>query len=186
MSHPIRVYLYRLIVDRPGVAFLTLFAELLAVPEWAPHVGYGSLMHHLQVLERFGWITTRKSGHFRRHYENGGPWNGDTTALATLQTPTAHTLARLVLERPGISQGDAHRRCNLALTRQAVGYQLERLAGLGLVEIRPAGCCALHYPTEKLLRLLPYAESELLRPTPALVAPAALQVEGPLAVPRVT
>jgi hypothetical protein len=182
LEHPFRQALLETIRREPGIAFLELYHCFRPHPSFGPGLGYGSLMYHLQQLERGRHITTRKSGRFRRHYEDGGPWNGATSALAVLQTPTAGALARIIQAWPGLCQQEVYERFRLVrpVTRQAVGYQLERLVALGLATMTGDGSRRIYHPTPLLERLLGFAQ---VRAEPSIPgAPCAECIVGPCVV----
>lgn len=168
LDHPLRAALVDLIRREPGIAFVPLYDRFKAHPEFGPSVGHGSLSFHLLQLERFGFITTRKSGRHRRHYENGGGWNGDTTRLAVLQADGIATLARIVLAEPGLNQQALWQRLlpYRSCSRQSIAYHLRRMEDHGLVVAVRRGPGKNYVPTDKLARLMPFA------PAPDAIAAA--------------
>ena len=159
LDHPLRNALYDTIRREPGIAFLQLFDRFRQDPLLARGLGFGSLGYHLDQLERFGLITTRKSGRHRRHYENGGGWNGHTTALAVLQAESVSMLCRIVAREPGLNQWMLWQRVATAraCTRQSISYHLHRLERHGLVQVVRRGSAKNYLPTTLLERLMPYA-----------------------------
>lgn len=178
LENPFRQALLDTIREHPGVAFVDLFRYYRADPWYGLGLGYGSLLHHLHKLEWARVITTRKSGRHRRYYVNGGPWGSHCSAVAVLQTPTAGELARIVWGEPGSHLNRVHERFRTRtgrrMTRQAVGYQLQRLVAFGLATLYRDGSKHVFHPTPLLERLLGYAGP----PAPPLrdAAPVAVPV----------
>lgn len=184
LEHPVRTQIFELIRDEPGIAFLAMFDRLRAREETRDGLGFGSLQYHLDKLERFGFITNRKSGRHRRYYENGGPFGGATTALSVLQVPTVSALARHLLEIPGGSQRELWNRVRLArpCTRQAIGYHLVRLAALDLVVIARNGRAKAYYPTERLQRLMAWVSAAPDQSQGPPMGELSMQTVAPIAV----
>jgi predicted transcriptional regulator len=178
VEHPVRSALLDLIRVEPGIPFLGLYDQMKAVPEFAPRIAFGSLSYHLQQLERFGLITTRKSGRHRRHYVNGGAWGGDTTSLSILQGEPAARLARAILARPGLQQSalwQVHAQAR-PCTRQSVGYHLARFERHQLAAVVRRGSSKRYFPTEKLSRLVAFLDGRRPPPAAAMAAFTAMVV----------
>src|SRR5688572_27608389 len=56
LTHPVRAVILERLKQEPGLAFLALFQELRAHPNAGRGIGFGSLLHHLGMLQRHGRV----------------------------------------------------------------------------------------------------------------------------------
>lgn len=179
LAHPFRRALLDAIRDRPGSAFLDLFAQFKPDPTFGPALGFGNLAHHLHKMERAGMLTSRRSGRHRRYYQNGGPQGGETTALAVLQAQPARDVLDLLLAAPGSSQMALwlQRRALRPCSRQSVGYQLRRLELFELVISTRRAHCKAYFATELAARLRKIAGGAVFQAPPTSPGESALALD---------
>ena len=148
--------LYATICLEPGIAFLALHERLRS---WTgARSCLGTLGYHLHRLMQAGLVVALKQGRYRRYFAtNGASTDGSgRLAWAMSRDPTAqgtvHTIRSLGRPTP------QRLACALGLTRQAVGYRLDRLTEAGLVLGRRRG---------GLVELTPLADELIPRPVRA-------------------
>lgn len=99
-------------------------------------VGWGTINHHLAVLERNGKVLHVRSG-------RNQTWMGSDTRpehvthLAALGVPQLRRIYDALVDRPGQTQADLAR--HLGLDPSTVNHHARRLTGLGLVRRERAG-----------------------------------------------
>jgi predicted transcriptional regulator len=120
-----RRVLYSAIFDRPGISFTEL--------QEAARIRFGVLQDHLETLERIGAVESVKVGRFRRYFPVGLD-DHDALKVRAYAADPKYLRTLVDLESlPGSTNQELHR-LHPTVTRQAVSYRLERLAGVGAVE----------------------------------------------------
>lgn len=109
------------IAAMPGITLTELSREA--------GVGVGALVHHLRMLERHGFLTSRRDGRFRRFYVAGGAPAVAPSVSGGVQGQILGLLAAGPLTRPEIGN-------HLALSQQGVSYHVKGLERAGRVVIR--------------------------------------------------
>lgn len=123
LDQPSRQEILRCAQQRPGITFSEI--------RNATGLGSGTAVHHLRVLVREGFLTTRRDGQFRRFYVAG-----------TLPTTSLHsTRERIVTILRDGPRSPSALAADLSISRQAVHEHLGNLARDGLIvfETRPEG-----------------------------------------------
>lgn len=115
-------------------------------------VPYGTLRHHLRVLERDGLIVGRKVGRIRRFFGSRGRHGAAWQAWAVLRDPHLRLLHAALRKRPR-SRADAALDAFIAWgwSRSTAYHRLSRLEASGLLEKAADG---------ERLRALDVAEGE--------------------------
>lgn len=164
LDHDRRQSLYEIIQAEPGVTFLQLHQRLHEEFGRSGGFGFGALTYHLSQLERFGLVTSKREGRFRRYFENGGKFGRDTDRIAILQSPPMPSVVEILLAEPGASQTRIHKHVqrSFPVTRQTIAYHLKRLKGKELLEVRRAGKANAYFPTPKLEELAAYAQAKVV------------------------
>ncbi|HLE46099.1 MAG TPA: NosD domain-containing protein, partial [Thermoplasmata archaeon] len=105
----------------PGAHFNGILAAL--------GLNNGSLVYHIEVLQREGLVTSRQEGMYRRFYPRG------TELPPLLENGTTEAQQRVlkaIEEMPGITQKELAR--FLGLRQSTLAYQIERLSAMGYIE----------------------------------------------------
>jgi len=105
----IRADIYNLITDNPGITFGAITRKLKLKP--------GTASHHIRILEREGYINSKKIGKFRRYYEMG--------IKTSDHNQIQDQIIQQVQDHPGISQAQIAK--ELDLSRQLVNYHIKDL-----------------------------------------------------------
>lgn len=120
LSAPVRRQVLDVVARHPGLPV----GELQAMVG----VGWGTLHHHLKKLEEAGLVRTVSVGRRRIvHLAGAGAHEG----FALLRGRTARTVARAIVQNPGIGIADLARLSGGS--PRAVYYHVKRLAEAGLV-----------------------------------------------------
>ncbi len=124
----IRGNILNLITDHPGITLGAITRK--------QKLKNGTATHHLRILEREGYIKSKKTGKFRRYYIIG--------TKATGFNEIQDQIVSIIKERPGISQSDIGR--ELHLSRQLVNYHLKDLIHSEVIQIEKNGNKSFCYP----------------------------------------
>ncbi len=125
--------IYNLISTSPGITFGAITKEL--------NLKTGTVSHHLRILEREGYIKSKKAGKFRRYYVVG--------TKATGFNQIQDRIVEKVQEQPGISQSDIGR--ELQLSRQLVNYHMKELVSQDVIKLEKIGnrCVCFSQPLNR-------------------------------------
>jgi DNA-binding MarR family transcriptional regulator len=117
--------IYNIINTTPGITMGSITRVL--------KLKNGTVTHHLRILEREGYIKSKKCGKFRRYYVIGTKASG----LNEIQDK----IVEKVQQRPGISQSELGR--ELQLSRQLVNYHVKDLVEHRAIKAEKIGnkCC---------------------------------------------
>jgi predicted transcriptional regulator len=99
-------------------------------------VGWGTVNHHLAVLERNGKVLHVRSGRHQT-WMSAATKPTDVPRLAALSAPQLKRVYQALLDSPGMTQADLARR--LALDPSTVNHHARKLADLGLLRRETAG-----------------------------------------------
>ena len=128
-SHPTRQEIRNLIESKPGIHFTEIVRGL--------SLANGNATHHLGVMERNGYIRSRKIGTHKCYF----PPAYDVHQLITIAslTDVQKRILNTVAERTteGISETDLANL--LGLSQQRVNYNVRILKGYGLITIQRKG-----------------------------------------------
>ena len=105
----------------PGAHFNGILAAL--------GLNNGSLVYHLEVLQREGLVRSRQEGMYRRFYPRG---TEPPPLLENGTTEAQQRVLKTIEEMPGITQKELAR--FLGLRQSTLAYQIERLAAMGYIE----------------------------------------------------
>ena len=128
-----RVYGY--IELNPGAHFNMILAAL--------DLNNGTLVYHLEVLQRDGFVTSRQDGMYRRFYPKG------VKPPLPLENGTSETQTRIlkaIQEMPGITQKELVRL--FGLRQSTLAYQMERLESMGYIAAEKRGR-KVHYTAKE-------------------------------------
>lgn len=137
LGHEEREKLYKTIETQGGIHFHALQRELA----W----NTGTLTYHLRVLERHGFVVSRRDGPYRRFY-----LQGSAPKKETFNPDAPHGLRADVLEairsRHGISQTDLA--MALGANKQTVNYHVKALERGGTIRLEKRGRETFLYMTD--------------------------------------
>jgi DNA-binding MarR family transcriptional regulator len=99
----------------------------------------GTAAHHIRILEREGYIKSRKTGKFRRYYRIG--------VMPSGYNEIQDDIISTVKKNPGITQSEIAR--ELHLSRQLVNYHMKNMDGTDIIKIERAGNKSICSPNEQ-------------------------------------
>ena len=149
LEHATRRRIVDSVAARPGQTLQALRDNL--------GVAWGTMVHHVRILERHGQIVSVRQGPRRLLYVASTPEGRARGDLALLRTPMAHGIARSVQASPGIRQVEVARL--LGVRAPAASKHLSRLASAGLVVVERSGGTCRYTPTPRLQTALGLRES---------------------------
>lgn len=133
-----RFALHGIIIENPGIHYHALTKEL--------EIPNGSAIYHLSVLEREGYIKTRRDGMRKRFYSD------------TAKVPEDHKLppehlrlqiVMLVSEKPGLTQKAISE--EMGITRDVIGYHLRELVKEGYLADSRDGKYTVYHPKRRMM-----------------------------------
>ena len=113
--------IYSLIDSNPGITLGAITREL--------NLKNGTASHHLYILEREGFIKSRKTGKFRRFYKIGYQPSG--------YNEIQDQILGKVRDNPGITQSGLARELNHS--RQLINYHMNDLVDSKIVKLEKRG-----------------------------------------------
>lgn len=144
LSHERRDALHKLVQSEPGIALSDLARRT--------GLAWGTTVYHLDRLARAGFVTSEAQGARRRYFPVGSVRREDRAGLGALQDGPIRSLACLVNERPGATQGELA--AVLGLSASAASKQVTKLESAGLVRRERAWKRVRLHPAPKLVELL--------------------------------
>jgi streptogramin lyase/DNA-binding transcriptional ArsR family regulator len=134
LEHFVRGRLYQVIVENPGLHMAELRRRVDA--------GNGAAIHHLQLLEKGGYINVVVDGAKTRFYATDAPIAPESYALDKLD----HAILTEVEQAPGISQAELCAR--LKKHKSTVSHHVNRLTSYGYVSATRNGNSVALYRKE--------------------------------------
>jgi len=136
---------------------------------------WNTLVYHLGVLEREGYVSKAREGRRWRFFPTGSQDHSALPLLAMMRNPTAARILGEVRAQPGIAQHALSART--ALRASTIHWHMERLQQGGFVRAERAGRTVHYFPGPALSQVaapIPVAATVGTPGTvPALPAPAA-------------
>lgn len=129
LENETRAGIFAIIESNPGINFSTIAKELKL-----PH---GTLQHHLRVLEKTGFIISKRLKKYTRYYL--------ATMKASDMSEVQEKILSLIKEKQGLCETEIGE--ELSLSKQTVSYNLKHLEEEGFVEIVREGRKATCFPT---------------------------------------
>ena len=128
LGNNIRENILTIITENPGITLGSITRKL--------KLKNGTATHHVRILEREGYIKSKKVGKFRRYYRVGIK----ATGLNEIQDQ----IVTIIQDTPGISQSEIARQLNLS--RQLVNYHLKDLISEQVIRAEKMGnkCCCFY------------------------------------------
>jgi DNA-binding transcriptional ArsR family regulator len=145
LEHPLRSQIFEVIQSNPGIHASGLARQV--------GVGWGTITHHLEKLERGALVTTRRVNNQKCFFENGGKVSRQDMAIAgAVRGDTAGDIASFVTAHPMTSQKAMAEA--LGLSPALVSFHVKKLAHLGVLEKVRHGKETLLTTSESLRRVL--------------------------------
>lgn len=129
LDNGLRAQLLQLVRQDPGRSPSELAAQMPC--------SWNTLVYHLSVLEREGYVSKARDGRRWRFFPTGAQDHRALPALAALRNPRAAQLVEAVRAQPGIAQHELSAR--VALHASTVHWHMARLAEAGLVRAERDG-----------------------------------------------
>ena len=137
LGHEDREKLYQLVEKTPGIHFHALQRDLA----W----NTGTLTYHLRVLEKHGFVVSRRDGLYRRFYLQG---SAPRKEVFENQGPSGlrADVLEAIRNRHGMSQSDLA--LALGANKQTVNYHVKALERQGVIRLEKRGRETFLYPSE--------------------------------------
>lgn len=135
LGHEDREKLYKLVELQPGIHFHALQRDLA----W----NTGTLTYHVRVLEKHGFVVSRRDGLYRRFYLSGA---APRKEVFENQGPTGlrADVMEAIRNSPGISQSDLA--LGLGANKQTVNYHVKALERAGTIRVEKRGRDTFLFP----------------------------------------
>jgi DNA-binding transcriptional ArsR family regulator len=157
LEHPLRSQIFHVIQENPGIHASGLARQV--------GVGWGTITHHLEKLERGHLVAIRKVNNQKCFFENGGKVSRQDMAIAgAVKGDTASDIAQFVTTHPMTSQKQMAE--SLGLSPALVSFHVKKLVNLGVLDKVRHGKETLLTTSDALRRVLaaessPAAHAEL-------------------------
>lgn len=136
LNHEIRELVYDYVQSHPGEHFRAILTKL--------GLTNGTLIHHLQTLERQEFIKSERDGPFKRFYPTGRQFTEDVLEINGIQKKILDTVA----SNPGVNQKDLSNM--LKTSPPTINYHVKALRGVRLINIKRDGKNTRCFPGQSL------------------------------------
>ncbi|MEK6984823.1 MAG: helix-turn-helix domain-containing protein [Candidatus Thermoplasmatota archaeon] len=161
LKHPMRARVFSTIQANPGIHASELARRL--------DVGWGTIVHHLEKLQKGELVAIRKVNNQKCFFEMGGKVSRVDMAIAgAVRSDSASHIAAFVQSHPMTSQKALAGALNISPA--LASFHVKKLVHLGVLEKARRGKETLLSTTESLRRVLA-GESGAVPQAPVLVAP---------------
>ncbi len=144
LQHPARAEVFRAIQENPGIHASAL-GRLVGI-------GWGTVTHHLQKLEKARLVTKRKVTGQVCYFENGGVVErGDMAAASAVKSETAAVIVDFVDNNPMTTQKSVAQ--SLGISPALVSFHVKRLRANGVVDVLRQGRATRLTTTASVRRL---------------------------------
>lgn len=145
LQHPMRQRIFQVIQENPGI-----HASGLAR---AAGSGWGTIVHHLDKLEKGGLVATRKVNNQKCYFEMGGKVSRQDMAIASaVRQGTANHIASFVTSHPMTSQKMLAE--NLGISPALTSFHVKKLVHQGVLDRVRHGKEILLTTSESMRRIL--------------------------------
>ncbi len=145
LEHPVRSKIFSTIQQHPGIHASQLAREV--------GVGWGTVSHHLDKLDRAKMVTTRKVNNQKCFFEQGGTISRqDMEAASAIKGDTAGAIAGFVHANPMTSQKDMAEA--LGISAALASFHVKKLTNLGVLDKMRHGKETLLTTSQSMRRLL--------------------------------
>jgi DNA-binding transcriptional ArsR family regulator len=124
LEHDKRDELYELIRGAPGI-------HAHEIGEKA-HIGWGTTVYHLKLLENHGLIVSKKTGRYKRFFVNTGEYTKKKDLYGALRNETAKAVADHIVNHPGTTQKEMC--AALSIQPSLASWHVEKLESVELVK----------------------------------------------------
>lgn len=138
LDHRTRDLIATTVAENPGIAVEELRREVA--------VGYGTVCHHLDTLQRNGLVTSRKVGRRRCYFVPGAVDADEMASVGVAGTRAATRLIEIVAAEPGLTQSELAAR--LGVADSSVRYQAKRLLAHERLRAEREGRSVRYYPID--------------------------------------
>ncbi len=125
LNHEVRELVYDYVQNHPGEHFRAILTKL--------HLTNGTLVHHLNTLERQEFIKSDRDGSFKRYYPTGRQFTEDVLEINGIQKKILDAVGTT----PGITQKDLSIQLNTS--PPTINYHVKALRGVRLINIKRDG-----------------------------------------------
>ncbi len=152
LEHPMRAQIFDVIKTHPGIHASQLAREM--------DVGWGTITHHLDKLQRAQMVTTRRVNNQKCFFEQGGEISRHDMQIASaLKGDTASSIAAFVTHHPMTSQKQMAEA--LGISPALASFHVKKLVGLGVLEKMRHGKETLLTTSDGLRRVLESADPQM-------------------------
>ncbi len=135
----LRGKIYGYIIANPGACYSEIMDAL--------DIRNGTFIHHVKVLEKEGFVKSKRDGRYRRFYPIG--------ARVPIKDPRYLTdvqmdIVDVIMDNPGLSQAEVGRR--IGKNRRVVNYHVNLLADTGIVVMKKSGVRTKLYVSKKFTK----------------------------------
>ncbi len=161
LKHPMRAQVFQVIQANPGIHASELARRMGA--------GWGTIVHHLDKLEKGQLVAVRKVNNQKCFFEMGGKISRVDMAIAgAVRSDSASQIAAFVQTHPMTSQKMMAE--ELGISPALASFHVKKLVHMGVLEKARQGKQTLLTTTESLRRVLAGESGAVLRP-PVLASP---------------
>jgi predicted transcriptional regulator len=136
LNHEVRELVYDYVQTHPGEHFRAILTKL--------GLTNGTLIHHLQTLERQEFIKSERDGPFKRFYPTGRQFTEDVLEINGIQKKILDE----VTAHPGLTQKDLA--IHLQTSPPTINYHIKALRGVRLINIKRDGKNTRCFPGQSL------------------------------------
>lgn len=144
LDHERRDGVFQLVRAEPGISLTDVASRT--------GLGWGTVVYHLDRLERAGFVMSERNGGRRCYFPVGTVPKDARPSLGALQQETTRSVASFVAERPGATQTELAEA--LGLTASAASKQVSKLESVGLVRREREWKTVRLHPEPKLAQML--------------------------------
>jgi DNA-binding MarR family transcriptional regulator len=158
LRHPLRSQVFQVIQASPGIHASELTRRV--------GTGWGTIVHHLDRLERAKLVTVRRVNNQKCYFEAGGKVSRQDMAVASaVRSDSASQIAAFVASHPMTNQKEMA--AELGISPALASFHVKKLVALGVLDKVRQGKATLLTTTDALRRVLA-GESAAVAP-PVLV-----------------
>lgn len=136
LNHEVRELVYDYVQTHPGEHFRAILTKL--------GLTNGTLIHHLQTLEKQEFIKSERDGPFKRFYPTGRQFTEDVLEINGIQKKILDE----VTAQPGLTQKDLA--MQLHASPPTINYHIKALRGVRLINIKRDGKRTRCFPGQSL------------------------------------
>jgi predicted transcriptional regulator len=136
LNHEVREQVYDYVKEHPGDHFRSILTHL--------ELTNGTLVHHLNTLEKKDFIRSERDGPYKRFYPIGTKISGEVLEINGLQGKILDVAAA----RPGITQKGLAKK--LGASTPTINYHVKALRNSGLLKVKRDGKVTRCYVEEMI------------------------------------